>query len=406
MADPKYAKLPGIDLNSPDVYETSDLPESEQNIPTVEQEEPNEDIEKVVLDSDAAFKKFKGKGVDGKDIDFSDKISAGRRTGYDAAVEYELGDEGTGKIETPQQKFQRLQHEIRELTEEVNKIKENVKSEAGDDKLSPVAMGKQLGYLQHQLTDLHLEKVLGPDVSVDLSDPQGALQKRLLTQLESFKPGQKTKGGAKEGVTSGDHVTYELFYRPEQAHFSRNAKLASLEERMERLEAALGNTSQDKLGLLTSDTDNKSLVGAVAVVNSKLSLLEPTNIEQVEVRLHSVLQKLDKIAEKKTAQESGETQSKVRQISELYTVVKKWEATADVLPKVVDRLSALKDLHEQVLQFSQDLAYLDTTQQEIQSSLKSHGDMFKKLEAVLNENLSTIKNNCASVESRVAALSK
>ena len=35
------------------------------------------------------------------------------------------------------------------------------------------------------------------------------------------------------------------------------------------------------------------------------------------------------------------------QISELYTVVKKWEATADVLPKVVDRLSALKDLHEQ-----------------------------------------------------------
>jgi len=28
-------------------------------------------------------------------------------------------------------------------------------------------------------------------------------------------------------------------------------------------------------------------------------------------------------------------------------MVKKWEATADVLPKVVDRLSALKDLHEQ-----------------------------------------------------------
>ena len=35
------------------------------------------------------------------------------------------------------------------------------------------------------------------------------------------------------------------------------------------------------------------------------------------------------------------------QISELYSMVKKWETTADVLPKVVDRLSALKDLHEQ-----------------------------------------------------------
>ena len=37
----------------------------------------------------------------------------------------------------------------------------------------------------------------------------------------------------------------------------------------------------------------------------------------------------------------------VFQISELYGMVKKWEATADVLPHVVDRLSALKDLHEQ-----------------------------------------------------------
>ena len=28
-------------------------------------------------------------------------------------------------------------------------------------------------------------------------------------------------------------------------------------------------------------------------------------------------------------------------------MVKKWESVADVLPQVVDRLSALKDLHEQ-----------------------------------------------------------
>ena len=53
------------------------------------------------------------------------------------------------------------------------------------------------------------------------------------------------------------------------------------------------------------------LQGSVAVVNSKLSLLEATNIEQVEVRLHSVLQKLDKIAEKEKSQEDGDKQNKV-----------------------------------------------------------------------------------------------
>ena len=51
--------------------------------------------------------------------------------------------------------------------------------------------------------------------------------------------------------------------------------------------------------------------GAVAVVNSKLSLLEPANLEQVDVRLHSVIQKLTTIAEKKGGQEDGEKQNKV-----------------------------------------------------------------------------------------------
>ena len=55
--------------------------------------------------------------------------------------------------------------------------------------------------------------------------------------------------------------------------------------------------------------------GAVSVINSKLSLLEPGNLEHVEVRLHSIIQKLDKIAEKKSTQEDGEKQNRVRQIA-------------------------------------------------------------------------------------------
>lgn len=383
-----------MDLNSPDVYETSDLPESEQNIPAEQEEPQNENIDQPQIDMAAAFDRFRGKP--GK--------SAGRRAGYEGYVDYEMVGEDGMKIESPQQKFMRLQHEIRELGEEVNRIKDNVKDEASAEKLSPVAIGKQLEYLQHQLTDLHLEKLLGPDASIDLSDPQGALQKRLLTQLESFKPVQKKASTpqSKDSAPS-DSVRYELFYRPEQAQFSKNAKVASLEERLDRLEAALGNTSQDKLGMLTTDTDNKSVIGAVSVINSKLSLLEPANLDHVEVRLHSVIQKLDKIAEKKSTQDDAEKQNK---ISELYGMVKKWESVADVLPQVVDRLSALKDLHEQALQFSQALSYLDTSQQEINTSLKSHGDMLKQLEGQMKDNLAVIKNNCDSLDTRIKSIQK
>ena len=35
------------------------------------------------------------------------------------------------------------------------------------------------------------------------------------------------------------------------------------------------------------------------------------------------------------------------QIGELYEVVKKWDGLADTLPQVVERLTALRDLHEQ-----------------------------------------------------------
>ncbi|XP_078321021.1 dynactin subunit 2-like isoform X1 [Crassostrea virginica] len=400
MADPKYANLPGIDHDAPDVYETEDLPEDDQALQS-QQEEENENVENLSLDTKAALGKFKGSQVRTEGLDFSDKISRSRRTGYDVdKTEYEMLEDGASKIETPQQKLQRLQHEIRELGEEVHAIQENVKKDATAEKISPVDISKQLQYLQHQLSELQLEKLLGSEAKVDLSDPQGQLQKRLLTELAAYKPSEgKTPSGTKPDSSC---VTYELFYRPEQAQFSRNARLAKLEERLERLEAVLGQGS-DKVGILTADTDNKSVVESVGVLNTKLSLLEPANLDQVDVRLASVLQKLNQIAEKKSGQADLERQNKV---SELYDMVKKWDSVRDTLPNVVDRLVSLKELHEQALQFSQLLSHLDTAQQEITTTLADHGDMMKKLQTMFKENSSTIQGNCESLDKRMKSLSK
>ncbi|XP_052095711.1 dynactin subunit 2-like isoform X1 [Mytilus californianus] len=401
MADPKYANLPGIDIGAPDVYETDELPEDEQALQTSSEvkEEENESIDKSNIDTSSALGKFKGKDLKSTNIDFSDRITSSRRTGYDAdKTEYEMLEEG--KIETPQQKYQRIQHEIRELAEEANRIKENVKEEANTEKLNPVAFSKQLEYLQHQLSDLQLEKLLGPDTTVNLSDPQGALQKRLMTQLQSYKPvdkSKKTPDGKGE-----DCVMYELYHRPEQAQFSRNAKMASLEERLDRLEAVIGH-NPEKLSILTADTDSKCLLEAVSVVNSKLSLLEPTSLEQVDARLHGVNHKLTQIAEKKTAQENNEKQTK---LMELYELVKKWNSVSDTLPQVVDRLVSLKDLHEQALQMTQTLGYLDTAQQEINSSLHSHGDLLKQIQETFKQNTDAIKTNTEKLEQRMKTVQK
>ena len=50
----------------------------------------------------------------------------------------------------------------------------------------------------------------------------------------------------------------------------------------------------------------------MGVLNTKLSLLEPANLDQVDVRLVGVLQKLKDIAEKKSGQADLERLNKVQ----------------------------------------------------------------------------------------------
>lgn len=54
--------------------------------------------------------------------DFSGRCGPRQMQGYATKTEYEMLGEGVTK-ETPQNKFNRLQHEIRELAEELEQIK-------------------------------------------------------------------------------------------------------------------------------------------------------------------------------------------------------------------------------------------------------------------------------------------
>uniref|UniRef100_A0A0B7AB77 Dynactin subunit 2 n=1 Tax=Arion vulgaris TaxID=1028688 RepID=A0A0B7AB77_9EUPU len=399
MADPKYANLPGIDANSPDVFESNDLPEAEQNLTPAEPEElSSESVERISISTDTAFKTFKGKSVATGNTDFSSGIGKSSTITY-VTDKTKLLEDGV-RQETPHQKFQRLQHEIQQLTDEVKKVKEHVPATDSGESILPE---KQLEHLQNHFADLHLEKLLGSEALIDLANPQETLKKRLLTQLESLKTGIDETSKATEDASKSGHILYELYYKPEQAQFSRNTRIATLEERLERLENVIGKNF-DKMNTLTTDAENKSLIGAVAALSSKLSLLDAVNTETVEARLNVVLQKMQHVSEKKT--ETPVDTDNQTKISDLYDLVKKWETTVETLPQIVDRLLSLKELHEQALQFSQVLLYLDTAQQEVQVTVVSHGDMLKQLQSSLTENSKIIQQNVQSLEKRLKALEK
>ena len=121
-----------------------------------------------------------------------------------AFLPLQLG-EGLGAKETPQQRYQRLQHEVQELFREVEQIQVSVapalgsggeavpgggdpatfppppqsmvKEAAAEEELTPMALARQVEGLQQQLVSSHLEKLLGPAAAIDFADPDGALAK-------------------------------------------------------------------------------------------------------------------------------------------------------------------------------------------------------------------------------------
>ena len=114
MIDPKYAHLPGIDASQPDVFETSDLPESDQPDPAAagaasEQTGggSGDQIETLTVDVKDVYGRFKDKRVDASKVDFSDSVGAATRPGYDDAVQLQINMDRSN--ETLEMRFKRLQ---------------------------------------------------------------------------------------------------------------------------------------------------------------------------------------------------------------------------------------------------------------------------------------------------------
>lgn len=308
------------------------------------------------------------------------------------------------------QKYQRLKCEMNHLMEEVQAIKGSVP--CGDGTVSSVELGKQVEALHHTLVDLKLEDTLGAEIVASISQPQVALQKKLVNLLESFK---KTglvaeKGDPKAKQTeeksapseSGSAITYELYYAPEHARLNQLARVANLEKKIDHVEGLLGN-NPDKLSSLSAWTNHKSVMGAVQVLSARLALLEPAHLDHIEGRLHAVHTRMNSISEKKAAIEDADKQSKV---SELYELVKKTEALCSALPEVVDRLVSLEGLHEQAMQFSGSLKQLDVAQTRLTSTLQSNADLLSSVQDKFSQNLEIIHKNIESLDTRVQNLGK
>ncbi|KAL1462868.1 hypothetical protein WDU94_014672, partial [Cyamophila willieti] len=241
MADPKYANLSGIAYDQPDVYETDDLPEADQGSQLLEEKgDTSEHIEQLHIDAKQATLKFKDKTINVNRADFSDSLNKLHKYGYDVlSQDWELV--AKGEKETPLQKYQRLQCELKELMDEVSQIKEP--SEKIDGEKSKLTV-EQIEQLVSQVSAIKLDKILGPDLLESLSDVEGAALKTLVMRLDSFAVfNAKTTPASKDKGSAGDLVRYQLGLQSQQAQLNTAAKLTGLEQRLIKLENMLGEHS-------------------------------------------------------------------------------------------------------------------------------------------------------------------
>lgn len=406
MADPKYADLPGIAYDQPDVYETNDLPESDQFQNYTE--EDNDSIEILHISATEGFNKFKGKHLINKGVDFSDRLSRKPRTGYNAiSGDWELPAEG--ETETPIQKYQRLQCEIKELYEEINQIKETAKS--NEDLKSAVELVSQVEQTGKQLDNLKLEQCLGSDLVTSLSDPHGAQLKKLISQVELFKetgtgkPETSTTAGkaSKEDDVQSGVLQYQMLYQPERARLQEASRVAYLEQRLGRLENVIG-AGNEKLGRLTQSIKSQGLVEAVQQLGAKAALLDVGQLDGIENRLAALVHRMDNIAQHKSnAPISSELEQK---ISEIHEVIKMTETMSQILPQTVNRMLALSAVHQQAAEFGRSLTLLEELQGQISSELDSNKVLLKGVQESFALNLELIKNNITAIDERVQKLNK
>lgn len=394
MADPKYADLPGIAYDEPDVYETNELPESDQAADFYEEE--NDPIEKIHIASDDAFNKFKGKYVDGAHVDFSSKIEKRIRTGYNAASgDWEIL--GHGK-ETPIQKYNRLQCEMKELLEEINQIQMN---KSTDDPSCLVSTDKVEQSLK-KLADLKLEQSLGEEVVQKLSDPQGIQIKKLLSQIEEYKASIHEKPESQAEIDL-ENIVYQFAYKPGQASLAQTARLSELEARLNRLETVLG-ASSDKLSRLTSANSKGSLLETAEHLSATASLLDSAQLDHIEGRLGALAQKLEGIAEKKQQIQQDEEKDKI--ILELFEMVKNTEQVSKLLPKTIARLKALEELHKKATDFTKTLAQIEAAQTEIIGNVDNNKTLLQGVQESFAMSLNEINSTVLSLDARIKALKK
>ncbi|OUC48632.1 cytoplasmic Fragile-X interacting family protein [Trichinella nativa] len=359
-------------------------------VPGVGEVFESEHIDSISISPLAAYEVFKAKTLE------SDQAELGEYfRGYDHKLQ--VSEESIGE------KYNRLRREVDELVKSISSAKESSQSANTAEVLNNEKLTfEEADALQHMLKKLQVEQVIG-ESSTSVANEQ---ENRLMLITEAFEnlkkispPKKDVKAVQSEEEIARNKITFDFYPNKEQQAFNDQARISQLESRIAQFETLLGVDKKNMQAVL-SELNGKSFKEALDELKLQVEMLDTNHLDTIEARLSAICSKISVIKEKKPNLDSEQE----KKIEELYDMMKKWDSTCDSLPLIVDRLQSLQVLHEQAVQFSQYLTYLDGVQQDISKSLSNCSTLLTEVQTVFGKNMEVIKENFEAVKRRIAAL--
>ncbi|ERF70160.1 hypothetical protein EPUS_00347 [Endocarpon pusillum Z07020] len=439
----KYADLPDIDEDAPEIYETPELTDDASTIQTATQRttspapsdefdigrhDPDAGVDRQRLDRGEARRRFEQSRVDARDANFSDSLNGGRgsyiistrrsRRRRDGA--FQEGDESDSEDESLGRKLARLKRETEEVKSELQR-REKEKGEGAKEE---------------------------DDEGVE--DGVEALSQMLNGLGSTFRGAQRSNGAAGSKKLASDLVekTSQSGLRepapPEpspQPQPSTLASLATISDRLTAVEGSLGLSTTTPtscapilptLASLTSQITTLSTTLSPSSITSPNATTPPNlNLETLSTRVQDLISQTDQLTLRRRAATQAATElrqarlkaarrchaleqetlstllayeDQTSKINALYATLPRIQELSPLLPLVLERLRSLQAIHVGAAGVKGDLDAVERQQEEVGRSIEEWKGAVERVEEGLKEGEEIMRRNKEVVEGLVAAL--
>ncbi|KAF4634368.1 hypothetical protein G7Y89_g3734 [Cudoniella acicularis] len=421
----KYAALPDLD-SAPDIYETPELTDDNSTAPTgrahsqstsssykdFDEEDDTPGISRSHLHPNEARSHFSPAQIDARDVDFSDRVTAKRKSYKASSRRYKTREDGTQEYgdfsdeedgESLERKLARLKREIEEVKEAYGRRQAEKKDTDVDDgrNLEPdvIALSKMLDGISSSQA--------GPPESVSVK-----FAKDLGTGIKANGPPHTSQG-------KGEPATYTVTYAPTYQQSHALAKAADFDGRLALLEKALG---LDPI-TLNSNGSPKAILPTLDTLQRQVSLISestPSSLDSISRRVRTLTQEAERLEETRKAakaaqdalraaggdiaSEDGEDSEQMSKIHALYGTLPTIENIAPLLPSLLDRLRSLRAIHADAATASESLDAVEMKQVEMAGDIKKWREGLEKVEEALKQSETVMGGNMKVVEGWVKDL--